>query len=185
MRDSETDDEEEDASVDNDDEAKADAPSASSASSVPARFAGQSVYAVLGVDRDATAEVIKKAYRRMALSCHPDLNKSPTATAEFQYLSRCHELLSDPAKRKRYDASGCMDGAAAEEDMMGAAEASEDAYEYWRSIFPKISTDDIDSYREKYIGSDEEQQDLIAAYKQYHGDLQRSAAEHQRIRQSE
>ena len=147
------------------------AASSASASSIPARFAGKTLYEVLGVARDASSDQIKKAYRRMALSCHPDLNKAPTATAEFQYLSRCHELLADPARRQRYDATGSTGAAGDEGDAMDAAEASADAYEYWRGIFPKISLGDIEAYRERYIGGDEEREDVCAAWDQFDGDL--------------
>ena len=134
-------------------------------SNVPLRFQGKSLYDVLSVAKDATSEQIKKAYRRMALTCHPDLNKSPQATEEFQYLSRCHEILSDPVKRKHYDLTGSIDGAEAEEDNV-------DAYEYWRGIFPKISLEDIEAYQKKYEGSEEEKEDLLEAWEQYDGDLQ-------------
>lgn len=147
------------------------ATSSASASSIPARFAGKTLYEVLGVARDAPSDQIKKAYRRMALSCHPDLNKAPTATAEFQYLSRCHELLADPARRQRYDATGSTGAAGDEGDAMDAAEASADAYEYWRGIFPKISLGDIEAYRARYIGGDEEREDVCAAWDQFDGDL--------------
>lgn len=151
--------------------ASASASASASVSGIPARFAGKTLYEVLGVPRDAPADQIKKAYRRMALSCHPDLNKAPTATAEFQYLSRCHELLSDPVRRRRYDATGSTGAAADEGDAMDAAEASADAYEYWRSVFPKISAADIEAYRARYIGGDEERDDVCAAWDQFGGDL--------------
>ena len=158
---------------DHDDDGHDEKPSASaSGSAVPPRFAGKTLYEVLGVDRTADSESIKKAYRRMALRVHPDLNHSASATEEFQYLSRCHEVLADPEKRRRYDLSGRMDSEAGGlEDEMAAAAASGDADAYWRSIFPKISLDDIESFRSKYLGSDEEVQDTIQAWEQNAGDL--------------
>lgn len=147
-------------------------PASSSSSSVPARFQGKTLYEVLGVDRAADSDAIKKAYRRMALSCHPDLNKSASATEEFQYLSRAHEILADKEKRRRYDLSGSVDGASGGlEDEMAAAAASGDADAYWRSIFPKISLDDIESFRARYIDSEEEIADALQAWKQNDGDL--------------
>ena len=63
-------------------------------------------YAVLGVPRDAPAEAIKKAYRKLARQYHPDVNKSAGAEARFKEINEANEVLSDPEKRKRYDALG-------------------------------------------------------------------------------
>lgn len=63
-------------------------------------------YAVLGVPRDASAEAIKKAYRKLARQYHPDVNKSSGAEARFKEINEANEVLSDPEKRKRYDALG-------------------------------------------------------------------------------
>ncbi|MDQ7088162.1 MAG: DnaJ domain-containing protein, partial [Acidobacteriota bacterium] len=63
-------------------------------------------YAILGVDRGASAEEIKKAYRRLARELHPDVNPSPEAQARFQEINEAHEVLSDPEKRRRYDQLG-------------------------------------------------------------------------------
>lgn len=64
-------------------------------------------YSILGVDKNATQEEIKKAYRKLACKYHPDLNKTdPKATEKFQQLNEANEVLSDPEKRKKYDAYG-------------------------------------------------------------------------------
>lgn len=63
-------------------------------------------YAVLGVPRDASADAIKKAFRKLAREYHPDVNKSPGAEARFKEINEANEVLSDPEKRKRYDALG-------------------------------------------------------------------------------
>lgn len=64
-------------------------------------------YKVLGVDRSATAEEIRKAYRRLARKSHPDLNPNdPEANKRFQQINEAHEVLSDPEKRKKYDQYG-------------------------------------------------------------------------------
>lgn len=63
-------------------------------------------YAVLGVARDASASDIKKAFRKLARQYHPDVNKSPGAEARFKEINEANEVLSDPEKRKRYDALG-------------------------------------------------------------------------------
>lgn len=64
-------------------------------------------YKVLGVDKNATQDDIKKAYRKLARKYHPDLNPNdPSAKERFQQLNEANEVLSDPEKRKKYDAYG-------------------------------------------------------------------------------
>src|ERR671924_1568169 len=65
------------------------------------------LYAVLGVARTATADEIKKAYRKLARKHHPDLNAgNKEAEARFKEISEAHEVLSDTKKRGLYDEFG-------------------------------------------------------------------------------
>ena len=61
-------------------------------------------YDILGVSKDASADDIKKAFRKKAATMHPDVNKAPDAEERFKELSEAYETLSDPQKRQRYDA---------------------------------------------------------------------------------
>jgi molecular chaperone DnaJ len=71
-------------------------------------------YDVLGVSRQATAEEIKRAYRRRARELHPDANPDdPTAETRFKELARAYEVLSDPERRQVYDTYGTDDPGAA------------------------------------------------------------------------
>jgi molecular chaperone DnaJ len=60
-------------------------------------------YEVLGVDRAATAEEIKKAYRKLARELHPDVNPSEDAAERFKLVTHAYDVLSDPDQRERYD----------------------------------------------------------------------------------
>src|ERR1039457_3919665 len=63
-------------------------------------------YAILGVRRDANAEEIKKAYRRLARELHPDVNPDPVTQERFKEITQAYEVLSDPEKRQMYDLGG-------------------------------------------------------------------------------
>jgi len=64
-------------------------------------------YKVLGLDKTASTEDIKKAYRKLARTHHPDLNPNNSeAVKKFQQINEANEVLSDPEKRKKYDQYG-------------------------------------------------------------------------------
>ncbi|WP_424528492.1 molecular chaperone DnaJ [Sphaerisporangium viridialbum] len=68
-------------------------------------------YAVLGVSKTATAEEIKKAYRRLARKYHPDANQGNTDTeAKFKQVSEAYDVLSDTKRRKEYDEARALFG---------------------------------------------------------------------------
>src|ERR671935_1946614 len=67
----------------------------------------QDYYEVLGVSRTASADDIKKAYRKLARKYHPDINPgNKEAEERFKDISFAHDVLSDPEKRKLYDEFG-------------------------------------------------------------------------------
>src|ERR1700687_6478735 len=64
-------------------------------------------YEVLGVSRTASAEELKRAYRKLALQYHPDRNPNdPQAESRFKEINEAYEVLSDQSKRQRYDPFG-------------------------------------------------------------------------------
>ncbi|BAB05067.1 molecular chaperone DnaJ [Halalkalibacterium halodurans] len=66
-------------------------------------------YEVLGVDRNASADEVKKAYRKLARKYHPDVNKAPDAEDKFKEVKEAFDTLSDPQKKAHYDQFGHTD----------------------------------------------------------------------------
>ena len=66
----------------------------------------QDPYKTLGVSRGASADEVKKAYKRMARKYHPDLNKDKNAEEKFKTVNGAFEILGNPEKRKMFDEFG-------------------------------------------------------------------------------
>ena len=93
-------------------------------------------YEILGVDKSATAEDIKKAYRKMAIKHHPDKNPDdPSAEDKFKEAAQAYEVLSDDAKRKRYDQFGHQAGNSAN----GHPPNMDDIFSQFGDIFGEAS----------------------------------------------
>jgi curved DNA-binding protein len=69
-------------------------------------MADRDFYELLGVSRSASQDEIQRAYRKLARTYHPDVNKDPAAEERFKDVSEAYNVLSDPATRRRYDAFG-------------------------------------------------------------------------------
>lgn len=65
--------------------------------------AGKDFYEILGVPKTATRDEIQRAYRKLARTYHPDINKSPEAEERFKEISEAYDVLSDPDQRRQYD----------------------------------------------------------------------------------
>jgi DnaJ-class molecular chaperone len=63
-------------------------------------------YDILGVDKNASAQEIKQAYRKLALQYHPDKNKEKGAAEKFKEINQAYEVLANPQKRQTYDQFG-------------------------------------------------------------------------------
>lgn len=130
-------------------------------------FGARSLYEVIGTDKNASEQDIKKAYRKASLKTHPDRvaeSEKERATKRFQVLAQVHFILSDPERRKLYDDHGII---ANEESL----ESEADWANYWRLLFPKITQKDIQNFLKSYEGSEEEEKDLIGYYNRFEGDL--------------
>ncbi|KKU87860.1 MAG: Chaperone protein DnaJ [Candidatus Gottesmanbacteria bacterium GW2011_GWA2_47_9] len=63
-------------------------------------------YEILGVSKSASADELKKAYRKLALEWHPDRNKAANANEKFKEINEAYAVLSDPKKKETYDQFG-------------------------------------------------------------------------------
>ncbi|KAM1750752.1 hypothetical protein FF1_008923 [Malus domestica] len=128
----------------------------------------KSLYEVLGVERSATQQEIKKAYHKLALRLHPDKNPGDEEAKEkFQQLQKVISILGDGEKRALYDETGCLD----DDDLAG--DVVQNLQEYFRVIYKKVTEADIEEFEANYRGSDSEKKDLIELYSQYKGNMNR------------
>ena len=113
------------------------------------------LYEVLSVSRDAKADEIKKAYRRLALAHHPDkhatANDSAKANAslKFQQIGFAYAVLSDEKRRTRYDRTGKTDEGGGLEPGEGGWEA------YFEDLFDSVTREKLDEDKKQYQGTDE------------------------------
>ncbi|MBR6018091.1 MAG: molecular chaperone DnaJ [Paludibacteraceae bacterium] len=109
-------------------------------------------YEVLGVDKNASADDIKKAYRKKAIQYHPDKNPGDKAAEEkFKEAAEAYEVLSDPQKRQRYDQFGHagMQGASG---FSGGGMSMEDIFQQFGDVFANAGFD-IRDFMSGYTGS--------------------------------
>ena len=100
-------------------------------------MAKRDYYEVLGIDRNASPEEIKKAYRKQALKYHPDKNPDDhNAEEHFKEAAEAYEVLSDPEKKARYDQYGHNGLGGAAGGGFGAGEMNiEDIFSHFGDIF--------------------------------------------------
>ena len=88
----------------------------------------QDYYAILGVDKNASAEDIKRAYRKLAFRYHPDQNPGDAAAeTKFKEINAAYDVLGDEAKRHNYD----LFGSSASGGSGAAYQTAEDPFEQW------------------------------------------------------
>ncbi|KAA8549727.1 hypothetical protein F0562_001255 [Nyssa sinensis] len=127
----------------------------------------KSLYEVLGVERTASQQEIKRAYYKLALQVHPDKNPGDEgAKDKFQQLQKVITILGDEEKRALYDQTGCVDDA----DLAGEVQ---NLHDFFRTMYKKVTEDDIEEFEANYRGSDAEKNDLKDLYKKCKGNINR------------
>jgi len=108
---------------------------------------GKDYYNILGVERNATEEEIKKGYRKMALKYHPDKNKDPGAEEKFKEVSEAYEVLSNKEKRAVFDRFGS-------EGLRPGGGGSSGSPSHHSFSFTNTPTDPFDLFRTFFGGRD-------------------------------
>ncbi|CUS11829.1 unnamed protein product [Tuber aestivum] len=126
----------------------------------------KSPYEILGVPTTSTDAEIRSAYRKLALTVHPDKvpeGERDAAKVAFQELTFAYGVLSDETRRKRFDETG------------STSETAEGGFD-WKAFYKAqmadlITTESLRKFKEEYQGSEEEKQAVIAAYQASEGSM--------------
>lgn len=125
-------------------------------------------YETLNISKEATAQDVKKSYRRLCLIYHPDKLKDvddpEEASLKFEQVQFAHSILSDEKKRKRYDQTGSL-------EEIDDGEPGFDWFEYFSKVKAEITEESIKLDKLSYQGSDDEEQEIIEAFIESDGDF--------------
>ena len=126
-------------------------------------------YSILAVDKEATQDQIKSAYRKAALKHHPDkaaAEDKEAANTKFQEIAFAYAILSDERRRKRYDLTGRT------EESLDLEDDDFDWISYYREQYKDVVTlEKIDEFADQYKGSEEERKDVIKYYERFQGSM--------------
>ncbi|KFY87631.1 hypothetical protein V500_06861 [Pseudogymnoascus sp. VKM F-4518 (FW-2643)] len=125
-------------------------------------------YEVLGIEKTATANEVKSAYRKAALKNHPDkvpASEKESATKSFQTIAFAYAVLSSPTRRAHYDRTGSTSEALSSSDDFSWSS-------FYRAQYEDVVSDAaIEAFAAKYKNSQEEKDDILAAYEKGKGDM--------------
>ncbi|KAG9251479.1 DnaJ domain-containing protein [Emericellopsis atlantica] len=128
-------------------------------------------YEVLDLEKTASEDQIKRAYRKAALKHHPDKapanhpKKLAAANKAFQEVAFAYAILSDPKRRKRYDETGSTSDSILDSEGFNWSDFYRNAFE------DAVSADAIEKFRAEYKGSEEEKDDLLHYFELCEGDM--------------
>lgn len=126
-------------------------------------------YAILAVDKEATQDQIKTAYRKAAFKHHPDkaaAEDKEAANTKFQEIAFAYAILSDERRRKRYDLTGRT------EESLDLEDDDFDWISYYREQYKDVVTlEKIDEFADQYKGSGEERKDVLKYYERFQGSM--------------
>lgn len=111
------------------------------------------LYAVLGLDDNASQDSIKKSYRRLALVYHPDKHASASETAradastKFQQIGFAYSVLSDAKRKERYDKTGKTD------EGFNLADGESGWESYFEELFDRVTRGKLDEMKKEYQGT--------------------------------
>lgn len=126
-------------------------------------------YKVLSLDKTASADQVKSAYRKAALKHHPDKateDEKDAAHHKFQEIALAYAILSDERRRKRYDTTG---------NTSESLDLEDDDFN-WTDFFREQTAAMVDGamiekIKKEYQGSSEEEEDILGAYEEFEGDM--------------
>ncbi|GAU88966.1 hypothetical protein RvY_01572 [Ramazzottius varieornatus] len=130
-------------------------------------YNSDNLYELFNIERSASSDEVKKAYRKLALKTHPDRvaeDDKKTATLKFQLVGKVYSILADEKKRRDYDKNGVVS-----DDLL--TDKVSDWTAYFANMFQKVDSTSIEQFEKDYIGSNEEKADLQKFYLRFKGDM--------------
>ncbi len=136
-------------------------------------------YQIIGVERDATQDAIKRAYRKLARKYHPDVSKEPDAEERFKELGEAYEVLKDPEKRVAYDQLGTS-WKAGQQDFRPPPDWNE-GFEFTGGGYTDADTADHSAFFEELFGRARQRQGAAGGGQQHRTFRMRGEDHHARV----